>query len=103
MQQKADILGIIKGSIGGGPLIGPFLAPGFAWIDALENTEATEIRERDLKEFEGLVAGYVGLCSAFLAFLLDSHCGSVLRRGDGRQKVTDADQNLRKFEVFSAL
>ena len=81
MQQKPNILGIIKGGIRSRPLVSFFLIPRFAWIDALEYTKATKIGERDLKEFERLIAGYVGLCSAFLAFLFDPHFGE---KGDGR-------------------
>src|SRR5436305_14894638 len=59
MKQKPNILGIIKGSICCRPLVSFFLVPRFAWIDALEYAKATEIGERDLKEFERLIAGYV--------------------------------------------
>jgi len=81
MQQKPNILGIIKGGIRSRPLVSFFLVPRFAWIDALEYAKATEIGERDLKEFECLIAGYVGFCSAFLAFLFNPHFGE---KGDGR-------------------
>jgi len=75
MQQKPNVLGVVKSSVCGGPLLGLFLVAGLAGVDTLEDAETPEVSEGDLEEPEGLVAGDVGLCSAFFAlFLWSAHC-----------------------------
>jgi len=74
MQQKPNVLRVVKSSVCGGPLLGLFLVARLAGVDTLEDAETPEISESDLEKLEGLVAGDVGLCRAFFAlFLWSAH------------------------------
>lgn len=59
MQEEFDVLGMVQDFNVRGSLLCTTTVLGLAWVDALEDAQATEVVEGELQAFQGLFAGYV--------------------------------------------
>jgi len=74
MHKVLNILGVVKSDGRTGALVGLLFITGFAGVDALEDTQTTEVRQRDLQFPDRLGSGNKVLGCASRVLLLNTHC-----------------------------
>jgi hypothetical protein len=94
MHKVLNILGVVKSDWRTGALVGLLLVTGFAGVDAFEDTQTTEVRQRDLQFPDRLGSGNKVLGRARRMLLLDTHCveGKLLTK----KKVDNQKERMRE-------